>query len=326
MNRIHPEIADLSYKIYVNEENGLTFDSIKLDEMKRRLFEAREKRIHPHKDDKILTSWNGLMIAALAKGAKVLQEQKYREMAERNVEFITKHLVREDGRLLARYREGEAAYPGYVDDYAFLVWGLLELYEASFKEKYLELAIHFTDEMLRLFWDHTEGGLFFYGSDGENLILRPKEIYDGATPSGNSVAAFNLLRLAKITARNDYLEKGEGILLTFSSQISHDPFAYTMMLQALLFVLQDTKEIVFTGTRNEHGIPELAARLQSVYLPEAVLIYHDEQNPEKIRAISPYIVEQRSLNNQPTIYICENYSCHEPTTDIEAAIHNLRCK
>jgi uncharacterized protein YyaL (SSP411 family) len=267
-----------------------------------------------------------LMIAALAKGAKVLQEQKYREMAERNVEFITKQLVREDGRLLARYREGEAAYPGYVDDYAFLVWGLLELYEASFKEKYLELAIHFTDEMLRLFWDHSEGGLFFYGSDGENLILRPKEIYDGATPSGNSVAALNLLRLAKITARNDYLEKGEGILHTFSSQISHYPFAYTMMLQALLFVLQDTKEIVFTGTRNEHGIPELAARLQSIYLPEAVLIYHDEQNPEKIRAISPFIGEQRSLNNQPTIYICENYSCHEPTTDIEAAIHNLRYK
>jgi hypothetical protein len=323
INRIHPNITDVRYRPYVDEKTGIEIDPVKLAELRNKLYLAREKRVHPHKDDKILTGWNGLMIVALAKAAKVLQEPKYAHMAERNLDFLHKHLLREDGRLLARYRDGEAAFLGYLDDYAYLTWGLLELYEATFKPEYLEEAIRFSEEMIRLFWDEERGGLFFTGHDAERLIIRSKEIYDGATPSGNSVAALNLLRLAKITARNDFLDKGEAILRHFSVQVAQYPFAYTQLLHALLFMLQETKEILFTGPRGADGIPEIGRMLQQVYLPEAVLIYHDENESTRMEQIAPYIGHQKSMDGKPTLYICQNYACRKPTTDYQEAIKSL---
>jgi len=323
INRIHPNITDVRYRPYVDEKTGIEIDPVKLGELRNKLYLAREKRVHPHKDDKILTGWNGLMIVALAKAAKVLQEPKYAHLAERNLDFLHKHLLREDGRLLARYRDGEAAFLGYLDDYAYLTWGLLELYEATFKPEYLEEAIRFSEEMIRLFWDEERGGLFFTGNDAERLIIRSKEIYDGATPSGNSVAALNLLRLAKITARNDFLDKGEAILRHFSVQVAQYPFAYTQLLHALLFMLQETKEILFTGPRGADGIPEIGRMLQQVYLPEAVLIYHDENESTRMEQIAPYIGHQKSMDGKPTLYICQNYACRKPTTDYQEAIKSL---
>lgn len=324
INRIHPNITDVRYRPYVDEKTGIEIDPVKLAELRNKLYLAREKRVHPHKDDKILTGWNGLMIVALAKAAKVLQEPKYAHKAERNLDFLHKHLLREDGRLLARYRDGEAAFLGYLDDYAYLTWGLLELYEATFKTEYLEEAIHFSEEMIRLFWDEEHGGLFFTGNDAERLIIRSKEIYDGATPSGNSVAALNLVRLAKITARNDFLDKGEAILRHFSVQVAQYPFAYTQLLHALLFMLQETKEILFTGPRGADGIPEIGKMLQQVYLPEAVLIYHDENESTRMEQIAPYIGYQKSIDGKPTLYICQNYACRKPTTDYQEAIKSLK--
>lgn len=324
INRIHPNITDVRYRPYVDEKTGIEIDPVKLAELRNKLYLAREKRVHPHKDDKILTGWNGLMIVALAKAAKVLQEPKYAYKAERNLDFLHKHLLREDGRLLARYRDGEAAFLGYLDDYAYLTWGLLELYEATFKTEYLEEAIHFSEEMIRLFWDEEHGGLFFTGNDAERLIIRSKEIYDGATPSGNSVAALNLVRLAKITARNDFLDKGEAILRHFSVQVAQYPFAYTQLLHALLFMLQETKEILFTGPRGADGIPEIGKMLQQVYLPEAVLIYHDENESTRMEQIAPYIGYQKSIDGKPTLYICQNYACRKPTTDYQEAIKSLK--
>lgn len=324
INRIHPNITDVRYRPYVDEKTRIEIDPVKLAELRNKLYLAREKRVHPHKDDKILTGWNGLMIVALAKAAKVLQEPKYAHKAERNLDFLHKHLLREDGRLLARYRDGEAAFLGYLDDYAYLTWGLLELYEATFKPEYLEEAIHFSEEMIRLFWDEEHGGLFFTGNDAERLIIRSKEIYDGATPSGNSVAALNLVRLAKITARNDFLDKGEAILRHFSVQVAQYPFAYTQLLHALLFMLQETKEILFTGPRGADGIPEIGKMLQQVYLPEAVLIYHDENESTRMEQIAPYIGYQKSIDGKPTLYICQNYACRKPTTDYQEAIKSLK--
>jgi uncharacterized protein YyaL (SSP411 family) len=163
----------------------------KLDELRRKLFNVREKRVHPFKDDKILTGWNGLMVAALAIGARVLDNSSYLSAAEKSVEFITNKLIREDGRLLARYRDGEAAFNAYLDDYAFLVWGLIELYESAKKQEHLEKALALNGDMLSLFWDKHWGGLYLTGKDSEDMLIRPKEIYDGAVPSGNSVAALN---------------------------------------------------------------------------------------------------------------------------------------
>ncbi len=324
LNRIHPDFPDVDEQPYVDGAAGIRVDAAKLEEMRRKLFAARGRRVRPHKDDKILTAWNGLMIAALAKGARVLQEPEYATWAGKSVEFILNHLVRKDGRLLARYRDGEAAFPAYVDDYAFFVWGLMELYEATFEARYLEMSLHWTEEMLRLFWDEEHGGLYFYGSDAEALLLRPKEIYDGAMPSGNSVAALNLLRLSRIAERNDLLEKAEGIFQAFSGQVSQHPFAYAMLMQALLFYLQETKEIVFTGPRDESGLPTIGKRLQSLFLPEAVLIYHDEQAEEGLwQRLVPYISTHRSIDGKPTVYLCRNYACQEPATDFDKVAEQL---
>ncbi len=186
--------------------NGEAFNRITenpVENYRKKVYKAREKRVHPYKDDKILTAWNGLMIAALAVGARVLDNKEYAEAAEKAVAFIKSKLVREDGRLLARYREGDAAYSGYLDDYAFLIWGLIELYEATFKAEYLKFALALNKDMLKYFYDEDNGGLFLYGSDSEKLIVRPKDVYDGATPSGNSVAAVNFLRLGRLTGEPD---------------------------------------------------------------------------------------------------------------------------
>ena len=176
-----------------------------MQEARKKLFAAREKRIHPHKDDKILTDWNGLMIAALSKGAQAFDQPKYADAARKAADFIFKTMRDPSGRLLHRFRDGEAALHAHVDDYSFLIWGLLELYEASFDVHYLQSALTLNDDFMAHFWDAGGGGLYFTADDAEELLLRKKEIYDGATPSGNSVAALNLLRLARMTS-----ERGPG--------------------------------------------------------------------------------------------------------------------
>ena len=191
-----------------------------LEEARGKLFRARERRVRPHRDDKILTSWNALMIAALARGARVLGDEGYADAAEKAARFILRRMRREDGRLLARYRDGEAAILAFLDDYAFLAWGLMELYEATLRIDYLRQAADLTREMIDLFGDKEEGGFFFYGADGEELLTRPKEIYDGATPSGNSVAAYNLIRLARLLADPRLEEEAEAAA---SGLCRHDP-------------------------------------------------------------------------------------------------------
>jgi len=177
-----------------------------LEEGRQKLFEHRAQRVHPFKDDKVLTAWNGLMIAALARGAAVMGDGRYREAAEKAEQFIRQKLQRQDGRLLARYRDGESDFNGYLDDYAFMIWGLLELYRATFRAVYLSRAIDLTNKVRDLFWDQEQGGFFFYGTESEQLIARPKEIYDGAMPSGNSVMGVNLLQLAAITGDSELEE------------------------------------------------------------------------------------------------------------------------
>ena len=190
----------LSPKTFAEKE-GIDLQHLleRLENAREKLFDNRKNRIHPLKDDKIITAWNGLMIAALAKGAQALEDARYTEAAENAARFIIENLRDPNGRLLRRYREREAALPAYLDDYAFLVWGLLDLYEATFNVVWLEEAIRLNQDMIDIFWDEANGGLYFTGKGNENLITRSKEVYDGALPSGNSVAALNLLRLNRMT-------------------------------------------------------------------------------------------------------------------------------
>ncbi|HLG43288.1 MAG TPA: thioredoxin domain-containing protein, partial [Planctomycetota bacterium] len=210
---------------------------------RRKLFEAREKRVRPHKDDKVLTAWNGLMIAAFAKAAQILDEPAYVQAASRAADFVLSKLRRADGRLLRRFRDGEASIPAFLDDYAFLVWGLLELYEAGFDARYLAEAAKLNREMLGLFWDAEGGGLYFDASDGEKLIMRKKEIYDGAVPSGNSVAALNLLRLGRIAADAELERRAEAVFKAFSGDLTRAPSGHAQALIALDFAAGPAREI-----------------------------------------------------------------------------------
>lgn len=287
-----------------------------LRDARKRLFQHREQRVHPHKDDKILTSWNGLMIAALAKGAKVLQNSAYSEAAEKAVHFLLTKLRRKDGRLFARYRDGEAAHPAYLDDYAFLVWGLHELYEATWDMQYLQLAIQLNDDMLRLFWDEEHGGCYFTATDNEQLLARPKEIHDGAIPSGNSVAAFNLLRLAHLTGSASLQEKAETQLRAFAGEADRVPTGTAFFLTAVQLAVGPMRMVVIAGEEGEPSTDDMLTTVQQAFLPGALLVFHPQDKGERdIVELAPSVREQRMHNGKATTYMCENYACQEPLTD-----------
>jgi uncharacterized protein len=216
----------------------------KFEPERQNLFQIRAKRIKPFKDDKILTGWNGLMIAAMAIAYGNFKDARYLQAAAKAADFIGDQLRREDGRLLARYREGEACYPAYASDYAFLIWGLIELYEAGGDQSYLEKAIRLNNELIELFYDHDDGGLFFYGADSEQLLTRPKEFYDGSVPSDNAVATYNFLRLSRLTGDQSLDAKAQQQFEHFASIINQNPTVGSFWLQAALYQRTGARKIV----------------------------------------------------------------------------------
>jgi len=278
---------------------------------RKKLFAHRENRIHPYKDDKILTAWNGLMIVAMAYCGKALDKEKYIKAAKKCADFILQRLVRIDGRLLARYRDGDAALPAYLEDYAFLVWGLLELYEATYIPVYLKRALEFNDAMLDLFGDNGSAGLFLYGHDSEELITRPRECYDGAIPSGNSVAVMNLLRIARIIGQHEFENDANAIIDYFSSDIEAVPTGHSFMLCGYLYSTSDlTSEVVLVGSECDAMIKTY----NSIYHPFAVSIAR--VTPELIDIV-PYVSEYGDSKEKASAYVCQNFSCIAPITDVE---------
>ncbi|MFX4262236.1 thioredoxin domain-containing protein [Pelotomaculum propionicicum] len=295
------------------------------ESMREKLFQAREKRVHPYKDDKVLTSWNGLMIAAMARGAAVFGEDVYRDAAARAVEFIFNKMRRADGRLLARYRDGESAYPAYLDDYAFLTWGLLELYEATFDATHLEGAIELTGQMIDLFWDEENGGFFFNGKDAEQLISRPKEIYDGALPSGNSVALVNLLRLALLTAGQSFADMAEKQVKAFAGSIGDYPWGYTHFLMGVDLLLGPARGIVIAGRAGDADTEAMLRAVSQTFMPNTVVAYHPEgEAGRQIEKLVPFLKEQRLVDGKAAAYICENYACQAPVTDHRQFVEALQ--
>jgi uncharacterized protein YyaL (SSP411 family) len=284
---------------------------------RKELFQVREKRIHPLKDDKMITSWNGLMIAALAKGYQALRDEAYGQAAQKAADFILQRMRTAHGRLHRRYRHGHIAYPGFVDDYAYLVWGLIELYEATFEVRYLQEAIHLNQIMIELFWDEEKSGFYFSGRDGEALISRPKDIYDGAVPSGNSVAALNLLRLSRITGKVDLEKKSDQLLQIFGASVAEYPMAYTQFLIALDFMIGPSQEIVIAGDWDLEETRDMVAFVQQSFLPNKVLLLRPEGDAgQKLSVLSPFVEGLRPLNKRTTVYLCENYTCKTPLTDL----------
>jgi uncharacterized protein YyaL (SSP411 family) len=211
---------------------------------RQELYTVREKRVKPFKDDKILTGWNGLMVAAMAIAYQQIKDVRYLQAAEKAVDFINSRLFSDEGRLLARYREGQACYPAYASDYAYLVWGLIELYEASGAKTYLDQAVRLNHQLIELFYDYENGGLFFYGTDSEKLLTRPKEFYDGALPSDNAVATYNFLRLARLTGEQELEDQAKQQFEHFAAMINRNPTIGSFWLLAALYQQNGARKIV----------------------------------------------------------------------------------
>ena len=283
---------------------------------KQKLFEARNKRPRPHLDDKVLADWNGLMISSLAFGAQALDEPKYAEAARRAADFILKKMVRADGRLLHRWRDGEAAIPGHLEDYTFLIHGLVDLYQAGFNPADLAEAKRLTAEMSRLFWDDPAGGFFLTGIDAEKLLVRQKEIYDGAIPSGNSVAALDLIRVGRLTGDAELEKKAARLMEAFGGQVNRQPAAFPQMLIALDFALGPSSEVVVAGPAEDPAVREMLRVVRGVFNPNQVLILHPPgKSGTEIEQLAPFIKDQGMLGSKPTAYVCENHACNLPTSD-----------
>lgn len=299
---------------------GKTLEEVSqlLKEAKAKLFQARSKRLRPHLDDKVLTDWNGLMISSLAFGSRVLNEPSYREAAQKAADFLLEKMKQKDGRLMHRYRDGEVAITGFIEDYAFFTHGLYDLYEATFDPRYLEEAKFFLKGMFRLFWDEAGGGFFLTGKDAEKLIARTKELYDGAIPSGNSLAALSLLRVGRLTMDREMENWARSTLDAFSEEIDRFPAGYPQMLLVLDFAVGPSREIVIAGGENDSGTQSMIRETYSRFLPNKVIALHPPggEKAKRIEALSPFIENQVSKDDKPTAYVCKNYVCDFPTTDV----------
>ena len=290
-----------------------------IEKSRQKLFEVREKRIHPLKDDKILTDWNGLMIAALSQGGQVLGDETYIDAAKNAVKFVLESLRDKNGRLMKRSRLGKAGLQPHLDDYSFMVFGLLNLYEATFDPSYLASALELTEIMIEDFSDKN-GGFFIGSKDAEKLMVRAKDSYDGAIPSGNSVAALNLFRLGKITGNTKWTDLGYSTLQAFTDKAKQSPTGFAHMLTAFMFDFKNPKEVVLVGDSNDPETQRIINALRKNYSPNKVILFKDVSNPDTLLQVAPWTADHVMLNESPTFYICENFACKQPTTSLDLAM------
>ena len=298
----------------------------KIDVLAQNILDYRNERYSLHKDDKILTSWNGLMIAALSKAYKVLEDEKYLEYAKKAVDFIYNNLVNSKGRLFARYREKEAKHKAILDDYAFLTYGLIELYESSYETLYLKKAIDLTEAMIDLFFDEKNAGFFLYGKDSEKLIARPKELFDGAIPSGNSVAAYNLIRLARITGKSLFEEISKDVLDYIAGSIISEEINHSFFLIASSFALNKTKELICV-IKDESEKEKIKDTLSDMQAFNLTVIIKNEENSSELEELIPYTKDYTLKDNKATYYLCEGNSCFPPTNNLNeilAKFHKIK--
>jgi len=312
----------LYLKDFPKKENFENLKKIRLT-----LFSERVKRIHPHKDDKILTDWNGLMIVALAKGTTAFQEPKYLETAKKAINFILSNLRDSKNKLLHRYKDGVSEIDGFLTDYSFLIWSLIELYESTFNIFYLKTALELHEIQIEDFWDNNVGGFYFTAKDTEELLTKQKEIYDGAIPSGNSIAMLNLLKLSYITGNHELEEKADILLRVFSEKIKANPLAYTQFLIAIDFALGPSYSLVVAGNIDAIDTKELIKALLNEYLPNKVFMFRNIEKPTPdIDEYSNFVEFFYNLDDMATAYVCINKTCKPPTHDIDKTLEYLKPK
>ena len=304
------------FDITLNELNEI------IENSRTKLFDVRQDRVHPQKDDKILTDWNGLMIAAFALGGQILNELEYINAAKKAAEFVHKKLRNKNSKLFKSYRNGKSGLSPHLDDYSFMVWGLLNLYEGTFNVEYLSRALELTEVMNENFSD--ENGGFFIGSkDAEKLMVRAKFSYDSAIPSGNSVAVMNLFRLSKMTGNKKWTNLAEKTLKAFTDEAKQTPTGFAYMLTGFMFDLKEPKEVVVVANSYNSKTKKLVQKLKDNYCPNKVIIFKDLSDPKRLEEIAPWISDYSVIDNKPTYYICEGFTCKRPTTNIKTVLNYL---
>ncbi len=295
----------------------------RVEPLRLKLFEQRKSRIHPQKDDKILTDWNGLMISAFAKAAQVLGDEAYAATARAAADFILERLTDEQGRLLKRHRQGESGLTAHLEDYAFVIRGLLDLYETNFEIRYLEKAIGLQEIADDYFRDAENGGYFTVARDAEQLIVRAKKLYGGAIPSGNAMSIGNLSRLYRITGRPEFAKRNDELIRAFSGEIAEQPAAYPLVLCGLDFDFGPTREIVVSGERDSEDTRAMIGALRKGFRPNQVILLRTPENAEDLARLAPYTDTQVSVGGKATAYVCRNFACKVPTTEVGKMLESL---
>jgi len=296
------------------------------EDARARLFNRRRTRIHPLKDDKILTDWNGLMIAALAQGARVLGRRDYAEAAAKAARFVLDALHSSDGRLFHRFREGERAIPGQASDYAFLIYGLLQLYRSTFDIAWAEQATALQEIMVKELWDEAGGGFFLVDAQNRELPVRPKEIYDGAIPSANSVALLNLLWLSRLTGETRWADKADQLVRAFAGTIDRQPSAFTFFLCGLDFALRPGQDLVIAGELDSADAKRLLASLNLAFTPNQVTQLKSSDNASQLARFAGYTDGLKYVQGKTAAHLCVGSACKESVTDVQAMIDRIREK
>jgi uncharacterized protein YyaL (SSP411 family) len=302
----------------VAKQNGISPAQLSsvLEKGRKKLFLSREKRIKPARDEKVLTAWNGLMLASFAEAGAILERNDYTTIAERNAAFVLETL-RCDGLLLRTFKDEQAKLNGYLEDYSFYADGLLVLFEATGELRWLKEALQLTDTMISEFWDDQDGGFFFTGKSHEQLIVRTKDYFDNATPSGNSVAVDVLLRLGVLIGNDDYKRRAVTVLRMVADQARRFPSGFGRALSALDFYVSQPREIAIIGETGSAQVRELMRPVWQQFLPNRVVAMANPSESEAQNLV-PLLRERGMVNSQATAYVCENFTCKEPVTSPQA--------
>jgi uncharacterized protein len=305
---------------------GLTPEQLetKFTFLRAQLLELRGKRIRPNKDDKVLTEWNGLMLSACAKGYQITNDQRYLEAARDCAQFFEAKMLKEDG-LLRVYRQGHAKQHGFLADYAFVANGLIDLYEASFDVHWLKLASKLADAIIAKFLDAEAGGFFMTLAGQADLPIRPKDSYDGAVPSGNSVATMALLRLSVLVGRRDFHDLASNTIASLAAGVQRVPIAYMNLLNAFDFSHYRPHEIAIVGNRDDFEAQVLFQTACSTYVPNKVIAFLDPDDPKRteIQELIPLLRNRSPVGGRATVYVCEDFACKLPVTDAAELVKQL---
>ncbi|MDA3843948.1 MAG: thioredoxin domain-containing protein [Candidatus Kapabacteria bacterium] len=306
--------SDLADKHKISEQEVIS----RLKEARKLLFDHREKRIRPGLDDKILCDWNGLMILALAKSGKIFNKKEYITAARKASDFIFEKMTDSKGRLLHTYRKGKADIPGNIDDYAFLIAALIDLYEADFDILHIDRARKLNDILDKHFLDNSDGAYFFTADYAEKLIVRKKELYDGALPSGTSLELMNMIRLERLSGDQRMKKKVKNLIESYGSSVNSSPIAYTQFLNALDFWFGPSMEIVICAYDFDKTAKDMLELINSKFIPNKTIMLKTNENSAKIEKLAPFTVGMKVVKGETAAYVCTNNTCAAPVYDIAA--------